>query len=191
MLALPGVSALVLYQLKAALDKLQKRSNPVGLNNGKDGVHPLPNLGTKAPKPQFDAARARLFEAAIRTRAENPNDALMRKHLARFEIEFQNGRDRNANAQHEAQADLLRQQLESRDLRLYARQQEARVPTPFAPLPTRARPVPLAFCAREHPCGRRRFWSRGTLAAKTSGPRTGSNRSSARRTRPATTTASR
>ncbi|KAJ1460656.1 hypothetical protein M885DRAFT_508756 [Pelagophyceae sp. CCMP2097] len=125
MLAQPGAGALVLYQLKVALDKLQKTSAPVSLRARKDGVRPLVNLAAKAPKPQFDSAKARLFEAAIRARAENPNALLERRHLERFENEFQEGRQKNARGQQEARADLMRQQLESRDLRLYARQQEA------------------------------------------------------------------
>lgn len=87
MRATPGSAAMVLYQLKIALDKLVKFATPVSLHASRDGVQPLPNLPARPSKPQFDGARARLFEASVRLRADNPNDVLMKRHLRRFEDE--------------------------------------------------------------------------------------------------------
>jgi len=40
----PGAAAMVLYQLKIAMDKLVKFATPVSLHQMVDGVQPLPNL---------------------------------------------------------------------------------------------------------------------------------------------------
>ena len=59
MRATSGSAAMVLYQLKIALDKLVKFATPVSLHASRDGVQPLPNLPVRPGKPQFDGARAR------------------------------------------------------------------------------------------------------------------------------------
>mmetsp|Transcript_31247 Transcript_31247/g.101443 ORF Transcript_31247/g.101443 Transcript_31247/m.101443 type:complete len:669 (+) Transcript_31247:118-2124(+) len=125
MRATPGSAAMVLYQLKIALDKLVKFATPVSLHASRDGVQPLPNLPARPSKPQFDGARARLFEASVRLRADNPNDVLMKRHLRRFEDEAEKMENARLREKEAAVEELGRQLEASRASRIYQRQQEA------------------------------------------------------------------
>ncbi|KAJ8604841.1 hypothetical protein CTAYLR_001056 [Chrysophaeum taylorii] len=123
--ARPGTGAMVLYQMKMKLDALKASSCPVSVRWPRDGVQPLPNLPHRASKPQYDAAKGRIFERAVRERAENPNDIMVRRHLRKFVdrrklLEAQAERERLVaiNA-HEKARDA------SRKARLYLRSQEA------------------------------------------------------------------
>ena len=125
MTAKPGAAAMVLYQLKVQLEKLVDTAPPVSLRQRSDGVRSLPNMPKKLKKVQYDAARAQLFEAQIRCRAENPNITMERRVLARFEEVAEKDAAKRIKEQERSFALLDQHREVSRSKRLYERQQEA------------------------------------------------------------------
>ena len=125
MSARPGAAAMVLYQLKVQLEKLTKEAQPVSLRERRDGVRPLPNMPKKLKKAQFDTARAQLFEAQIRSKAENPNITMERKVLARFGELAEREAAKRVREQERSFALLDQHREAARTKRIYERQQEA------------------------------------------------------------------
>ena len=118
-----GIAAMVLYQMKIALDKLAEQQQRPTVGK-KDGTS-LPLLpAQRGSKPMYDATRSRLFEDAIRVAAENPNNVMIRRKLKRFDdhgkrLEEKVAEDRKKDK------DLAQSRLDAtRIQRLYEKQRE-------------------------------------------------------------------
>jgi hypothetical protein len=79
----------------------------------------------KLKKAQFDTARAQLFEAQIRSKAENPNITMERKVLARFGELAEREAAKRVREQERSFALLDQHREAARTKRIYERQQEA------------------------------------------------------------------
>lgn len=119
-----GVATMILYDVKTALDNL-KRSSPVSLRTSQDGAQPLLNLPRVTSKPAYDAARSRHFEQTVRTRAQNPNDVMVKRHLRKFEEEGRRAMELFERERAEARAAAERELARSRDDRAERRRREA------------------------------------------------------------------
>lgn len=75
-----GVSKNLLYEMKMALDRISKRSMPVGGGEAPSKIIRV----VKPSRPPYDKSMTTTFENAVRATIENPNDLMMEKTLQKY-----------------------------------------------------------------------------------------------------------
>lgn len=88
-----GAIKTLLYELKTALDGIDRNSRQTTNPNLRGTKNDKILFAINPSKPSFDKTKSVSFENAIRTAAENPNDIMMRNATLKFQDRKQNFRN--------------------------------------------------------------------------------------------------